>query len=55
MMLRMLTNSTSNGIADQHFVQQHFPAGVVVAVDEARHHGHALGVEGLRVLAARAF
>ena len=43
------------GIPDQHFVQQHFAAGVVVTVDEPGHDRHALRIECLRVLARQAF
>ena len=53
MMLRMLTNSTSNGLPTSTSFSSAFPAGVVVAVDEAGHDGHALRVEHLRVLAGQ--
>ena len=42
------------GIADEHLVQQHFPAGMVMAVDEAGDHRHAFGIERLGALAGEA-
>ena len=50
-MLWIVTNSTSKGLPDQHFVQERRAACVIVGVDETGDDGHSLGVEGLRPLA----
>ena len=41
------------GIADEHLVEQHVAAGVIVAVDEAGHDRHLLCVERLRSFAGQ--
>jgi hypothetical protein len=42
-------------IADEHFVKEHFTAGVVMAIREAGHHRHTLRVDRARALAGEAF